>query len=500
MPISRQLPDENATTLFGEDLAAALRPGDVVALYGGLGVGKTTLARAVIRAIAGRRELEVPSPTFTLVQTYSARIPVIHADLYRLISADELDELGMAEERDSSLTLVEWPENGGTRFSGGDVISVRLDIDGTGRSAAIAGPSDAMTRIARSLAARDFLISAGLGGTPRTFLQGDASTRSYERIIGSDGKPAILMDSPARPDGPPVRGARPYSRVAHLAESVLPFVAIGNALRERGFCAPEIHASDLESGFLVLEDLGSAGLVSCAGRPVAARYGAAAGLLADLHSVQWPRRLPIDGERRHAVPGYDLEAMMIEAELLIDWYLPYSAGRNPEASEISRFRSTWLEIFALLDDAEKSLVLRDYHSPNLIWRGNRTGRDRIGLIDFQDAVIGPSAYDVASLAMDARVDIGESLEAATVQAYCAAREAAGKFDRNHFERDYAIMAAQRNSKILGIFVRLDRRDGKSAYLRHLPRILGYVARALRHRALAPLADLYSDLGILDEKA
>src|SRR4029453_1046105 len=129
------------------------------------------------------------------------------------------------------------------------------------------------------------------------------------------------------------------------------------------------------------------------------------------------------------------------------------------------------------------LVLRDYHSPNIIWRAQRRGADRLGLIYFQDALIGPSAYDVASLGMDARVTVPEEIERRVVEAYVRARSAAGPFDRAAFELAYATMAAQRNSKILGIFVRLHRRDGKPAYLKHLPRIRAYLRRALAHPAL-----------------
>src|SRR5690606_7542298 len=145
---------------------------------------------------------------------------------------------------------------------------------------------------------------------------------------------------------------------------------------------------------------------------------------------------------------------------------------------------------------ESSLVLRDYHSPNLIWRPGASGLDRLGLIDFQDALLGPSAYDLASLAQDARVTVPPELETRTVDAYCAARGRSDSFDEDAFRRDYAIMAAQRNSKILGIFVRLDRRDGKPAYLAHLPRIRAYLARALAHPALAPVRLLYERWGVL----
>jgi len=140
--------------------------------------------------------------------------------------------------------------------------------------------------------------------------------------------------------------------------------------------------------------------------------------------------------------------------------------------------------------------LRDVHSPNIIWRGDRAGIDRIGLIDFQDAMIGPAAYDLASLAQDARVDIPPELEMRLVATYVAARKAQGPFDQEGFERAYAIMAAQRASKILGIFVRLDERDGKPQYLRHIPRLKTYLERTLGHPSLAALRNLYEDWGIV----
>jgi aminoglycoside/choline kinase family phosphotransferase len=123
----------------------------------------------------------------------------------------------------------------------------------------------------------------------------------------------------------------------------------------------------------------------------------------------------------------------------------------------------------------------------------------LGILDFQDALIGPTAYDVASLAMDARVTVPEAIERATLEAYVAARHRAGAFDEQKFREAYAIMAAQRNSKILGIFVRLDRRDGKPAYLKHLPRIRDYLRRALAHPALAGLRAFYEEHGILEER-
>ena len=147
------------------------------------------------------------------------------------------------------------------------------------------------------------------------------------------------------------------------------------------------------------------------------------------------------------------------------------------------------------------LALRDYHSPNLIWRGERSGSDRLGLVDYQDAVMGSPAYDLASLAMDARVTIPPDLETALVERYIARRLARDPgFDADRLRGDYAIMAAQRAHKVLGVFVRLSERDGKPAYLAHLPRVRDYLARALAHPLLAPLATWLAGLDTGNDNA
>jgi hypothetical protein len=138
-------------------------------------------------------------------------------------------------------------------------------------------------------------------------------------------------------------------------------------------------------------------------------------------------------------------------------------------------------------------VLRDYHSPNLLWLPERDDIARIGVLDFQDALIGPAAYDVASLAQDARVDVPETMEMALLSQYVRARQNDDpEFDTAAFTQLYATLAAQRATKILGIFARLDRRDGKPQYLRHMPRLWNYLQRALAHPALAPLEAWYAE--------
>ena len=149
-----------------------------------------------------------------------------------------------------------------------------------------------------------------------------------------------------------------------------------------------------------------------------------------------------------------------------------------------------------MSTSETNLLLRDFHSPNIIWREHETGLKRIGLIDFQDAMIGPTAYDVASLTQDARVTVEPALTAQMLEAYIAARQANGTFDKDTFMRDWHIMSAQRNCKLVGIWVRLMQRDGKPGYMKHMPRTFAYLETALTHPALAPLKDWCARSGLL----
>ncbi|RVC40309.1 bifunctional tRNA (adenosine(37)-N6)-threonylcarbamoyltransferase complex ATPase subunit type 1 TsaE/phosphotransferase, partial [Mesorhizobium sp. M4A.F.Ca.ET.090.04.2.1] len=286
---------------------------------------------------------------------------------------------------------------------------------------------------------------------------------------------------------------------AHTAQSVTAFVALDRALLAAGVSVPEIHAEDLEQGFLLLEHLGAEGFLNSDGEPIAERYAAAAELLAMMHGKAWPDRMEAAPGVFHDVPPFDREAMLIEADLLVDWYVPMLTGKPASNALLAGYHTEWNKVLDRLKGSQYTLMLRDFHSPNIIWRGDRTGHDRLGVVDVQDALIGPAAYDVASLAMDARVTISPAIEKRTLDAYVAARHAAGAFDEAAFREAYAIMAAQRNSKILGIFVRLEKRDGKPFYLKHLPRIRDYLRRALAHPALAGLHDFYAAHGLLEER-
>jgi len=494
VPMRVELADAAATARFAEDVSLALKPGDCLCLSGDLGAGKSTFARALIRAIADDPELEAPSPTFTLVQNYEMRLPIAHLDLYRIASPDELDELGLDDALLEGAALIEWPEKALESLPSGRVM-MRFEGLGDSRSVTLAGPAAFMARLTRSRAARAFLEQWCPDPVARRHLQGDASSRTYETIRLEGRDPVILMNAPRQPDGPPVRDGLPYSQIAHLAEDVVPFVAIARWLRAQGFAAPEILAEDLDQGFLLVENLGSEGILDADGNPDPERYSVAIDCLAAMHAKDLPGPLPA-GDRFHHVPAYDPRAMQIEVELLTDWYLPWRRGGPVADEERETYLDLWRALFTRLEKAEKALVLRDYHSPNLIWRQDRTGSDRLGIIDFQDAMIGPSAYDVASLCQDARVTVAPDLAARLLDRYVAARRGNDPgFDEAGFREAYGIMAAQRAAKILGIFVRLKQRDGKAGYLRHLPRIEAYIAASLQHPALQPLRFWFAKAGI-----
>jgi tRNA threonylcarbamoyl adenosine modification protein YjeE len=490
------LPDEQATRRLAVDVANALKPGDMVTLSGDLGAGKTTFARALIRYLADDETTEVPSPTFTLMQTYDLpRFHVVHADLYRTRKTAELAELGFDDLTDGAVVLLEWPDRAGSwlppdRLDIALTLAPKLKLEF--RHALVTGHGAFASRVRRMAAVRGFLADSGLSEAQRHWMPGDASTRSYERLTLADRR-LILMNWPRQPDGPPLRDGKPYGAIARLADSVVAFVAMAKGLREYGLLAPEIHHADLAQGLLVIEDLGDERVV--AGdppAPIEERYEAAVDALLALHDQPLPDLLPVAPHLEYQIPAYDLKAFLVEAELILDWYTPrLDLPVTDEAR--AQFRSLWSEALAPAIEAPPTWVLRDFHSPNLLWLPNRKGLARLGILDFQDALMGPAAYDLASLLQDARVDVAEATELALLGRYLRRRRAADPdFDGAQFIKLYVTLAAQRASKILGIFARLELRDGKPQYLRHMPRIWGYLQRSLAHPALAPLNDWYAE--------
>lgn len=487
--------DEAGLARLAQLLALKVRAGDVIALRGDLGAGKTTFARALIRALLGAETAEVPSPTFALSQTYDCqRMAIAHFDMYRLGSPDDAEEVGFDDAVARGLAIVEWPERIEsmlppdrfeltlTEAHSADMRSATLDALGT-----------CMARLQRLGDLIAFLDGQGAWRHASVaYLQGDASTRAYARLCEGT-RTAIVMDAPRQPDGPPIRDGKSYSQIAHLAEDMRPFSAISDALRRERLSAPEIYAEDLDAGFLLIEDLGDRvyGTELARGASQAELWRAAMDVLLHLRTVPVPARLPLRNSSTYSLPRRDRAAFEIEIDLLLDWYWPAVKG-GPAPTEIRReFSDLWKPVIDRLLALPGGWFLRDYHSPNILWLPERAGMARVGIIDFQDALNENPAFDLVSLLQDARVTVSAELESELFDDYCRrAALADARFDRDSFVSAYADFGAQRNTRLTGLWARLLRRDGKPHYLQHLPRTWGYLDRNLRHPHLAPLKAWY----------
>ncbi|MEM0944032.1 MAG: phosphotransferase, partial [Pseudomonadota bacterium] len=287
---------------------------------------------------------------------------------------------------------------------------------------------------------------------------GDASNRRYLRLPPAQ----VVMDAP------PDRG-----------EDVAPFLAVTDWLRDRGFAAPEIYAADPARGFLVLEDLGDdlfARVVAANPAAETELYGAAINLLAALHTHPAPATM---GE--HPLQPYDAAVLLREARLALEWYAP-GVGAPLGAEDLAAFDRLIAETCAPIANARDIIVLRDYHAENLLWLPAREGVAQVGLLDYQDALAGHRAYDLVSLLEDARRATSPALQEAMIARYLAASGVA----ESPFRAAYAILGAQRNLKIIGIFARLCLRDGKDRYPALIPRVWGHLMGDLAHPALAGL--------------
>jgi N-acetylmuramate 1-kinase len=296
-------------------------------------------------------------------------------------------------------------------------------------------------------AARPFLTGAGWGDADIQPLAGDASFRRYFRVV-APGRQAILMDAP-----PPHEDPRP-------------FLAVAKWLSARGFAAPDILAEELAHGLVLLQDFGDARMretVDAAPESELRLYEAAVDLLVRLHR-----------EEPMALRPYDAREYQREAGLLTEWYCP-AVGID---ADVEGYRAAWDAVLPLVEAVPPVTVLRDYHAENLMLI---EGGETLGLLDFQDALAGHPAYDLVSLLQDARRDVPPALEAAMLDRYCRTTGAG-----EDFVTAYHVLGAQRNAKIVGIFTRLWRRDGKPRYPALCPRVWRYLNRDLDHPALGPV--------------
>jgi aminoglycoside/choline kinase family phosphotransferase len=302
-------------------------------------------------------------------------------------------------------------------------------------------------------AAPDFLAQHGWINAEIRPLAGDASFRRYFRVV-EGAKCAVLMDAP-----PPHEDPRP-------------FVAVAEWLTDAGLSPPRILASDLERGLLLLDDLGDARLretLDATPERETELYAMAVDLLVHLH-----RRDPMTGLRPHG-----LNQWLDELQLFPEWYCK-ALGLDVD---VEGYRSAWSSVLERVaeDGLGPVTVLRDFHAENIMLVEGRSGVRHFGLLDFQDAVVGHPAYDLASVLEDARRDVTPAVERAMLDRYLAATGCGSAY-----ENAYWTLAAQRNTRILGVFTRLWKRDGKPHYTTFQPRMWGLLERDLQHPGLEPV--------------
>ncbi|MDX2222003.1 MAG: phosphotransferase [Rhodospirillaceae bacterium] len=313
---------------------------------------------------------------------------------------------------------------------------------------------------AREAVIAGFLRRHGWDTAARSRLAGDASFRKYDRLVRG-GPRAVLMDAP-----PP-------------QEDVRPFVRIARHLHDLGFSVPAILAEDADHGLLLLEDLGDDTYTRLLARGEDERklYALATDALIALHRVPESRAIP------PGVTAYGQPRLQEEVDRLHVWYLPLAGAAALPDAAIADYRAIWERVLPLAWRAPVSLVLFDYHVDNLLGLFDRPGVQACGILDFQDAVAGPVTYDLMSLLEDARRDIDAGLVDEMKRRYLAAFPDLAPAD---FAVSWAVMAAQRHTRVLGTFARLKLRDGKPHYLQHIPRLWRYMDRCLAHPALADL--------------
>jgi aminoglycoside/choline kinase family phosphotransferase len=310
----------------------------------------------------------------------------------------------------------------------------------------------------REILKQNFLQKHNFAHYRRDKMKEDASFRKYERIT-TDHKTYLLMDAP--PD----------------KEKVIPFIEIGNFLYNNNFSAPEIIAQDTDNGFLLLEDFGDelyTKVLSENEKDEEYFYRIAINALIQLQNTEI---------KDNFLPKYDDETLINEALLFTQWYLPILTGEQTKDELVEEYKEILIYLLQYTKSLGEVFVHRDYHADNLLWLEEREGTSRVGIIDFQDAVIGSPIYDMVSILSDVRRDVSQDTVDKMISHYLNAKPS---ISRKDFLSSYAILGAQRNLKIIGIVARKSLRDHNSSYLNLLPRAWKHVETSLKHPLLLPL--------------
>jgi tRNA threonylcarbamoyl adenosine modification protein YjeE len=483
--------NEAETKNLASALARYAVAGDFIRLEGTLGLGKTTFARAFIRALSGEADLAVPSPTFNLMQTYDeTRLPVVHVDAYRMVDASELDMLDLSTYYENGVTLMEWcgnveqalpvytpPERHIMESEIGDFLTVELaDVEGQPDQRKITLKAHGTwcqrfglltTGVMREQtgAGRDnFLKENGFEDVKLETTSPDCSFRTYYRFQADDQN-YIVMDAP-----PPIEDVVPFINMAGFYESI-------------GLRVPHIFAQDAKQAYLLLEDLGKHVLSDvCKDKSLQEKWlNVAVDVL--IHTAN---------EKKPNIWGYSAESMWQEAKRFTDWYLPYVTGQATHTADREAFKNAWFTAFESVKNLPQTTCHWDYHVDNLMCldpQGEAT-LNNLALIDFQDARVGPVSMDMACLLED-RFPAGESLKQKLIHTFLDGLEQ--KVSYQDFMAGYNLCLAHRFFKITGLLVRLQERDQRGNVMARMDQVWQTLNQALSHEACAPIKKVMDDI-------
>lgn len=460
---TKYLPDAASTDSLAQSLAPYLMPGDVLALTGHLGAGKSHFARALIIAL-GSQQKHLPSPTFTLMQNYDdTRIPVAHVDFYRLGDPSEADELALDPFINHGLALIEWADNAphvcpertlrveiedkDSDTQNGRQITFKSADESWGKRFGFFMPE--LQRPVTEKGRSQFVQNVtGKKGQVISAVSADASFRSYWRV--RDGETSyVLMDAP-----PPM-------------EDLAPFVKMANYLEGIGIYAPHIYHQDADKGYLLLEDFGNKTVLDAIqdGADALPLYESAVDVL-----VKIAQSNPASVPRQASAQWQD------EACLFTDWFLPVSTGHATHTADRRMFRSLISGLINAMPKLPETTMLKDYHCQNLMVIEGREEEESLGVLDFQDARRGTVAYDMASLLYDVRHRVPGHFHAILLQRFA---DSYGQgLDVDELAKGVRLIATENLLRIAGVFTRLAHRDGKTQYLDYVPLIWQYLDKLL----------------------
>ncbi len=475
----KHCPTPEATTQLAADIAPYLLPGDVIGLQGYLGAGKSHFARSLIRAL-GSKQKHMPSPTFTLIQTYDdTRMPVAHTDFYRLAAPDEADELNLEPFFKHGVAIVEWPENA-EHVMPKDTLWIHLDDDGAGRRVTLKGEgwdkrfglfATECRRASTEKGRMNFLEEiTGKRGQLVTPVSEDASFRSYWRVRAEEGT-RILMDAP-----PPI-------------EDLPRFVELGKFLESIGVHSPHVYNVDAKKGYAMIEDMGKYTFFDAMakGADMKTLYEKAVDVL-----------IHIANNTRGPVPTLSRNDFLAGASVFTDWYMPITNGHATHTADRQQFRDIMGSFYETVMAVPHTTMLSDYHSQNLMLLGKpkdvTEGSSKpttleniadVGVLDFQDARVGPVTYDLASLLFDVRFDVPDDMHDELIDRLLDGLDE--KIDRKKFMTAMNLFQIQNLLRIAGVFARLAFRDGKKHYLDYMPRLWAHYDKLIdRTPEAAPL--------------